>query len=819
MSRQGWVVALGALGLAVALGFWFLRSDRLPADDARAAGERVVEPAAQSTTDLEQPSERADVRKHVAPSLSAQAPNPVAEPLELLVTSDELTPVPAARLVIFRDEEILASGSTDAAGLAQFPSVVGSAEVAVFAQSWPVARFPIELGSGRRTLTLPRGAILGGQVLVDGARPAESIGLWFTPGRSKDLFPYPKSVVARLKPLSQTGNSLAGNLGFQFTTADANGAFVFRSVLPEPGTLTWDGPYVLDLASESESSEIWNVRKLTLGAPRTDVELLLTRGIQLITRVVDSSGLAVPRASVDLNVIVRSDQSHSFSMLRGEADEQGRFQTLIGRKPPTEVLAIIARPDGIGQAMHKLICPPEVRGTWDVGDLALEANHLIQMHVQDDSDKPISDASAVSLPSNRYSKARSDANGNFELGLRLEDQQVLVQALGYQNAIVDVASDATAATAILTRACLLVFTMPEDEAVERRFLSLTVAGDPPLFKDELSGSRPLLQDIGTSSSSENDERGTSRYTTSSTADGRWKIAGLMPGIALKARLDARNGPTLAQLDIEPLSVGEHRTVELAMNRRPRSLRVQVKAPDQTPVSGARVVLLFNARGRGSPATELDPGTYRFSSLYAESFTTLSIETAGYPTKYLHSVAVPPEEITVVLDPPRALEIELVHLDGSPVLEETRISASESSSAMKQGKPTSPGHWIVSELPAGEVAIHVEGNAGSLDCLHDMSFPSRKLVLGEHGCVVARATIPDDEQDREWSISICPEGDTKALARQQVSQGSLNGLAFGSHDLWLEQRAAKAPWEWRRVGSATRVVLDADHPKVEIDLLR
>ncbi|MEO6710583.1 MAG: carboxypeptidase-like regulatory domain-containing protein [Planctomycetota bacterium] len=821
MSRQGWVVALGALALAMALGFWFLRAERVPAEDARAASERVIEPATQWPTGLEQPAPRPDARKDAAPELPVQAASPVATPLELLVISDEGTAVDGARILIFRKQEILAAGATDAEGLARFPSGAGKAEVAIFAASWPVLRAPIVLDPGRQALTLVRGAILGGRVLVDGAVPAAPLALYFAPDPDpKETSSFPSSVVARLKSLLANGNndSARNDLRFQFTRTDGSGTFLFRGLDQEKsGGLTWDGPYVIDQPDDSDS--VWNINSLRIGAPRSDVELLLTRGIELALRVVDPDGLAVPGASVVLSIAVRSPRGSSESFIRGEADGEGRFRALVGRRPPTGVTVSIARSTGAGLVVHELTCPDELRGIWDVGDLALQATRTIRLHVQDSLGAPIVGASAASLPSGLTSKQRSNDQGDFELSMRPGDNQFLVQALGYENATDDVLPEATEGLATLTRACLLVFTLPEIAGVDRRRLSVSVTGDPPIFKDELSGSPKVFQDVGLSSSSERDELGTSRYETSNTSDGRWKIAGLMPGTALEARLEADDGSVVSKLVIEPLSAGEHRTIELAVDRRPRSLRIHLQDPDQSPVGGARVVLIYNAQGSGKSAREGVRGTYKILALYAERFPTLRIEADGFPTKVLHGITLPPLEITVVLDPPRALEVELVHLDGSPVLEEARISAGASSLSMKQGKPTSPGHWIVNELPAGEVAIHVEGNVGSLDCLHDMSVPYRKLALGEKGCVMAWATIQGDQQDREWSISICSAGDTKALARKPISQASFNGLAFGSYDLWLEQRAARAPWEWTRVGSTTRAVLDANQPKIEIDMTR
>jgi RNA polymerase sigma-70 factor (ECF subfamily) len=787
----------------------------------RTEKDRALTPIGAGTHAPEQPvsaPEAAASSRTTAPALAAGDSPSTIDPgrvVTVAVVMASGSPVPSARVVIFRDKEVIASESTNADGQAQFQSGVGSAQVAILAAGWPITSQSILLDPGRREVTLPDGALLGGRALVDGAAPAEPIGIHFEPDKLSAALP--ANVIAKLKPvLPQTTQRMASDLlGSLFTTTDASGAFVFRGLLPdESGVLTWDGPYVLDRGDKSDL--IWDINSLKIGAPRTAISLSLTRGVELSFRVVDPTGAPVPEARVDLFILVDGENQDSTSMIRGAADSLGRYRTVIGRTPPTELGVGLARPSGADSTRHKLVCPAQTLGTWDAGDLALAASRALSVHVQDDSKAPIQGAAGLPLPSNAVTNERSDADGNFVLGMRDNDRQILVQSVGYESAILDVPSDAKAIAATLPKVSLLECSIPENDDVDRRTLQVTVTGDPPMFIDDMSQKLPLLQDYGSSASRERDERGTSSYTTSVGSKGRFRIAGLAPGVSLKVQLSATTGPVLSQVFIAPLTPGEHRTIQFVLRRRPRALVVHVEDPDGAPVPAARVTLQDDAHGKSARAIEQAPGTYKLASIFADIFA-LRVEADGFPTKYVRGVSISPEALTIKLDRPQDLEIELVNPDGSIVSGAAEVTAGESWLAMKSGKKTAPGHWLVRDLPSSEILIHASGEFGSADCIHDMSVHSRRLVVGQKGSVIAHATIPDEQKEREWSFSICAEGGAKAQARQSMSNGKFQGLAFGAYDVWLEGRSSESPWAWVRAGSAVRAVLTPEQPSSEIEL--
>jgi hypothetical protein len=284
--------------------------------------------------------------------------------MELIVVSADGVPVPEARLVIFRDQEILADAITDELGAAHFAAGLGVAEVAVFAESWPLVRAPVGLEAGQRRVTLPEGTTLGGWAFVNGTLPPEPIELHFESLRiPDDIASLPQSVSARLRPLLiQRGN--------HYAITDAQGAFRFRGLSPDArGSISWDGPFFLESASEQANT--WDQTSLDIAALRSDLELRLDMGIELRLRVVDHAGLAVPAAGISITHVRQKQRGgQATSFFQGVADDHGRFRRALGRTPPTS-LEIAARPDGSAAVTHALV-PSAGCMIW-MGDLALQS--------------------------------------------------------------------------------------------------------------------------------------------------------------------------------------------------------------------------------------------------------------------------------------------------------------------------------------------------------------------------------------------------------------------------------------------------------------
>ncbi|HTF89527.1 MAG TPA: hypothetical protein VK843_14030, partial [Planctomycetota bacterium] len=626
---------LAGLALAAALtaviAFLFLRDEA-----AQTAREEDPGRAPASIETAQAPVEAAPQTSSSAGSRSAlptEAVEAIAPGLELFVRAVDGKPAASAELVIFRGEEVLETATTDAQGLARFPARTGGAELAVYASGHAVTRAPIELEAGRRNVTLPDGAILSGRVLVDGATPSVPIEIHLESFQiSSAISALPKSVFAFLHPaLQEHGDRTAITpLGNQFAITDANGTFAFHGLLSEVrARLTWTGPYAVEGVGPDEDLE--RLAASEFPAPRTDIELRLTAGIELALRVVDAAGAAAPAARVEITCIRQNAPGKQKSILLGAADAQGRFRGLIGGVAPTELEVRIRGAAKEGNVLHKLSCPPDMRGVFDVGDLALAPSRALYVHAQEADGTPIIGALGLPLPSGVHQKARSNADGNFVLAVEPGDLRFQARALGFESKLVDVPPDASSIVVTLTRACLLEFTIPDYPGVDRRFLSVRVQGEPPILIDEARGSVPSLQSPPTGRR-EQQGAGLASYATSTDQDGRWRIAGLVPGIPLHAELTTPTGGVLARADIAPLARAERRTVALVVDRLPKSLRVHVQAPDRRPVIAALVCVKEPSDGAESTGTTDYSGSCTISQIYSERFT-VRVDAEGFPTAY------------------------------------------------------------------------------------------------------------------------------------------------------------------------------------------
>ncbi|HTF86870.1 MAG TPA: carboxypeptidase-like regulatory domain-containing protein [Planctomycetota bacterium] len=388
----------------------------------------------------------------------------------------------------------------------------------------------------------------------------------------------------------------------------------------------------------------------------------------------------------------------------------------------------------------------------------------------------------------------------------------MIQALGYESAKLDVPPDSTAVVATLVRACLLEFMIPGGDDIQRKSLWLNLLGEPPMFVDEISGKLPLLH-------SENDsthrgEGDTQSIRTRPDKDGRWRFAGLTPGVPWYAEISSHEGTVLAEQSVPALSPGEHRIVPLILDKLPKSLRIHARDADRRPLEAATIRTIRPTRDGERGALVEAPGTFMLAPIYADRFT-IQVEAPGFATKYLYGISVPPAEITVVLEPSRSLEIELILSDGSPVVSETAVDVGSNPRAARRAKLTMPGRWLAEDLPPGLVVIRASGESWSCSRLHDTAIPFTRVVVDGKGAVSVKATIPEAGEG-EWCAAIYPEGGSQAEARELFHKG-FHGLALGTYDVWLEKRATDLPWEWERVGKAVKVVLDAQHPSVKVEL--
>jgi hypothetical protein len=540
--------------------------------------------------------------------------------------------------------------------------------------------------------------------------------------------------------------------------------------------------------------------------------------------VVDPTGAIVPGAKIDLESLLRTARGQSTSMFHGAADEQGEFRHALGQTAPTTLMVRVARPDDSAARTHALVLPPGLHGIWNAGELALLATRRLELRVQATDLSPIAAAQATPQPSQALSNARSDPQGRLEVSLGVDDDRLLVKALGYQSETLAVPADATALVAVLAKICLLEFQIADDDATDRNQLKLRVFGEPPIFSDDLPGAAPVLQVSGNTSRMK-EPQGTASYAIGpDREDGRWKIAGLLPGIVLQAELSSPGGPVLAALDIAPLAPQEHRLVTLRLDRSPQLLRLRVLDPEQRPLPAAQV-RLEDPVGRSARGARTDAeGRCEFNSLFGDQYT-LTITAPDCAPRLVQIAAIPAEELTVILERPLRLDIELVEPDGQPMTDAGDVRIVVTPTVFVNAVRSAPGRWTADGLPSGEVTIEaLNGKFQNVSQLHDMSVPTARLVVGHPGSVHATVVRREDAPSGEWSIAIAPLGSSRVLTRGRFSfapNGSrdvwFNGLELGSYEVWLETRAPSSSAAWTRVGHPVPLTLDKAHLRGAVEL--
>ncbi|HTF88080.1 MAG TPA: carboxypeptidase-like regulatory domain-containing protein [Planctomycetota bacterium] len=806
-----WILVAGALlaVLGAAIAFRFLRHD--------GASLSGIDPP-QSGIVTSKGSEEAKPLASEAQPTTAAPPSTVGETAEqraavesgilrVQVVDPTGAAISGARLALFQGKELLHSAVTDAGGGAQFDSSGGSAQYALFAQGWALARGEIELGAGERTLALNEGETLGGTVLLDGLAPDPPIELRFESyERNASFANLPKPIFEALRDANLLRPSLTASTG-------AGGSFAFRGFAADAaGTLHWKDACFL----EGPGSE-YERQSFPVPAPRRDLMLRMISGLELRLRVVDPAGNALPGAPVSVFLKSVTAARETTSLI--SADSEGRFSFPILPYPDCTLSVEVAQVGGAGARKYPLQLPALPRAVLDAGDLATGPARAVSVLVQDPEQRPIANA-AVNIwpPSTQAGMDRTDASGRITRNFAPEDRELAVTATGFRRKRAPLPPDAAEVVVTLTKATRL-----EIEVVglsdRKNELAVEVTADsPPLLDPDegdlvasLDNPTPAGADIVVSRGFHADD------------DGRWRISGLTPGKGLRAVLHRMGGPELDAIDVAPLAEGEQRAVQMRLKDLGRSFRVRVLGPGRAPLSRAFVFVTdptnaANARGYGVDAR----AEVELQSMYGERFR-LVARCQGFPPKLVALSSFPRATVDIILDEPHSIEIELVSPDGTLLQTSFTIMVPVENS-FERATSTGPGRYRVDRLPAAEVNIQVYVPPTYRSFVHDARVPFARIVIGEPGTALVTLKRVGGKPAAPCAIALAVAGAATDWTRQEFAsfegdeaKAWFEGLASGTYDAWLEQRVEDGLNQWSRVGQPTKVVIDAEHPTVELEL--
>jgi len=808
--NAGWFGVFGFVVVLSIVAFLFLRRDGASAveiDGTRAAGQARKLESKAASAELESPRTRASIPPHETAERRVEADSKF---LVVTVVDPAGSIVAGARLAIFREAGVLHSATTDAKGGARFDSGTGSAEYAIAAPGWTLARGELELAAGERSLSLGDGEVISGVVVVDGAIPSELLRLKFT----DQQVPATQTPVARLPAAVLAALEIAEDSPTAVAMTQSDGSFAFRGLLANAsGWIRWDARFfVLDASGKARGMSV------LVPAPRRDLVLRLTEGGLLRFRVVDSTLLPVPHAPVALTV--------GPMRMTTTADSEGRFSKAILEVPDGKIVVGVALVGGAGARTYDFVWPRGSRGIRDVGDLATEPARSISVLVQDQEGKPIAGAAVRAWPTEIVPEDRTDAEGRIRRNVGTNEREIAVTAFGYLPARVPVPSVDPELVVTLAKASILEFELAGNfEGTSE--LTLVLEGSKPLFVGQ-GGNGPEIEQISRLPSMTWNE---TSAVCESLADkhGHWTFIGLAPNQPLHATLNRPGSLNLYTADVSPLAAGEHRVVSITIEGGVKSLRVRVLGQDRAPLVKAVVFV-------GDPA--LDPGLLGYSTdaqgeavlepLFGDRVVLIS-GAEGYAPKSMVVHPIPSGTVEIRLEPPVSVEVELVSRDGKPLEEEQQVTA-RFAEQMAYKDSLVKARWLgsnryrIERLPSAEILISAEGPAGSATLLHDARVPFARMEVGQGGTIHAKTTRPKDRPQSIWSLSVAQPGSSADLTRSAFSfdpwgsaETEIQGLAFGTYDAWLELRSDDDLSLWSRVGQPTKVVVDAEHPSANIEL--
>ncbi|HTF88449.1 MAG TPA: Ig-like domain-containing protein [Planctomycetota bacterium] len=815
------IALIAVVLIGCALTAFFLLRDRTPHGEVDAELNKPDAPIAAPITPketIETPQFTAEETGARAAAVDTQRQEADAHQLEIFVVDPSNAPVADAKLAIFREGKLLAEFVTPSDGLARFRDLEGTAEYAIAAPSWEIARGTLELGTGRRTLALADGAVVAGTVIVDGGAPPEAFELWWQSDKAQDAAPLPPAVA----------KSLRGKLSKRAvatTRTNADGTFMIRGVRPQAaGFLSWSARYFLPDAENEYSA-----RQLSFDGPRRDLVLELSEGCELRLRVVDAAGAPVPQANVSLRREIKNADGTSTSTDSSAADAEGRYSKIMRADAVATFVATVAGPNSAATKAYPLTRPAVLRGVWDAGDLTILATRTISVLVQDEASKPVSGARIYAWPGTFNSeRPKTDDSGRLDVDYNPESPAIAVEAFGFLSTAVAVPSEATEVTVTLERATLLEFEL-EAPSSEAQGLTLELHGPTPMFVDEdlttQAGQAPTRPRTlrgesgrwGTNTGSE----GTSA-NTSASKDGRWRVSGLLPNQPLRAKLLSA-GEALCEVEISPLSRGEQRKQVLRIGGNGKSLIVRVLAPSGEPHRGAVIYTVQGMNGFSGHGVDSN-GELKLTGLYGERCI-LDVNSEVYAPKRVCLQPIPDGRYDVKLEPAQSLEVELVQPDGAPYVGSADFQANIGGPARLHRTTLAPGRYRLDPLPRGDVLIEVNGSFNAIVRMHHAGDSPLRIVVGEPGRISVMVTGDLSIASGTWMVAAGPTGAQREITRASIrvtkeglgavkagsGLASIDALAPGSYDLWLVRCSDPANDDWVPVGLRARAVIDAEHP--------
>jgi hypothetical protein len=669
------------------------------------------------------------------------------------------SPASGAGVVSAVGEDVLDAQLTDAQGVARLLGSDGPLDLYVGGATLAPQRFPVEVGRGDHLLELPRGALLGGIVLVDGRTPESPVGLTLVSIDEDPVWEAPSAVRKRLRLVECSWGSDIG----QDTTA---GRFLF-SGLPEDWSGYIEFPAALRLERGFASHEFFVKR------PATDVVLRLIHAGAVIGRVLDPAvGAESPKPSPYaklMTIATRSGNSFAVGITAGadgdfclplQGDEA--FSVELQIQNVAEDGRLVVRQEGLDPLLEH-----------DLGDLLLLPTRRAEFIARDEAGRPIEGAVAVALDTMGARSEPTAANGRGELSSIMADTGAMrVHALGYDPT--DVALPAAppgAPIEVRLRAAAQVeLHLLTAEGRPSGKVLVEYRAQEPVFgagghggvdamQTTLGATMPHLNGVGEGGEvygrAWSDERGHCLFTR------------LRPGVPFTIRVVDATGAELRAPEQLVLAPVERRVLEWALRGTPRVVKVAVRrAVDGTPIGAATVSIRasdaplsgtdWSHQGNGRIANEA--GEAEFTGVFSYRVS-LQAARPGFGTAWLLDQFVPPEgaSFEMLMAEGRTVDIEVLDADGLPC-EVSDVSMIDGPLRV-QAEPVEVGLHRLLDAPAGTVTLTALLGQRRYSTTHDTSQPRARIVIPRLGKLSVRWTVPL-QPDLTYSVlARCVDPDT------------------------------------------------------------
>ncbi len=685
------------------------------------------------------------------PAVPAPKARPKAAPeksksiLEIEVQKADLTPVAEARVVVFRNDEVLGSGKTDEKGVVRFDGFTGAAMVVAAPANSPPFITDLPNSEGKQRISLPGGAMVAGVVRVNGNLPAQPLQLSLWTDRDTD---HDAILPAAVRKIIGAGRSHWRHL--QAITDDA-GRFQFRG-LPT----AWSGNLTFPRGYATDSDRRGFKRTRTLKHPDSNVVLELLRLPRVSGRVVggpDRKGLA--RARVGFSYASEESGAGGRNV---KTDESGRFQVTIPLVRYTRATLTAAGPRGLRRREIQIDLPLE--RDRDVGDIAVGSLTEVRLLVKSKDGRPLTGVVAVAGRNAQVHSPPTNEHGKIRLRVAEDEKDVTVAAIGYEARKVALPKPTPdPLTVILQRSTKLTVRV-ECPGGNLGGLSLRVETKKRAFATEHGGPEQTHLAAGASEWGDGTVGSIGiQVHYNLEPKGIVMVPDVLPHVLV--RLAAWN-PISGEIAVREvrLDPGEWKEEHMVLSKPPRKLSGLVVGPDGKPLQGAVVKATGDDKRRVEERTD-KAGRFELKSIF-RSTVHLLLSKSGYAPRSFRDYPLPAEDrpCRFMLHPGSTVKLTVVDTLGQTP-EDTDVSVSlPGFEPWQKKKPfryiyLEKGKGVVRGLPPGPVTFKVEIGGKIYDFPHDSNREFATLKVPAHGRVRVGYDLPM-KRSLSYRIRLVPE---------------------------------------------------------------